>query len=743
MLVVCFASIETRCVDREGGRQTYFLFFFFIFYFLNGLGDRPVFIKGFTDRVDQLQSGGRCENAMRALLVGKLLLWPRFESRIIQDLNARQPEVVELAVPLTDRMMSMYVALQQLTVAIVDEIRKAQIALEIPKPTPENVFVENWYGLISGQLWGQWTVVGMKTKQLLADLLTMKKMSAALLHYDCVLFNRYLETIRMEKLVHHSDWLFHDAADVLFSNARSRVLMKQADAESPVFILEPQPKWNTLREVLAEIRGEATESDVLVIVRDERVAVQVSGVLSRGETPWLLEQWTSSVDRGMYRARSATSSAISRHTSGAESSKKKPKTKKGRSSSVSAPPKRSIAEMFPGAKKKQDQVGHIPVPGPAPSLQVAARRDEFDRFFGPMQRAIVVRSLDSRADVASCLEQLKPLYVIMYDTDLSFLRSLECYKNTPQGSSHPMRVYLLAYDVESEDTRDVESENEAFEKLIAIKANMLVEAERGQVERLVATAEVNSSSSSSSRVGGSGSDVPLVRPYVVVDTREFMGSKIPAKLWSAGFDIVPIMLEIGDYVVSNDIVIERKTVPDLIGSFADGRLFKQCTHMLQHYSTVILLLEFHGSAFALQARSEITPQVNHNALSSKLALLVLHFPKLRIFWSRDTSQSVAFIRALRLGAGKDADLERISKTSVTSVRQGGGDEVVDMTARQLLGKMPGVLAGTIDAVAQKAGSIRGLCATWDEAEYAPIMGRDNAALLNVFLTQIYAKDDDP
>jgi DNA excision repair protein ERCC-4 len=688
---------------------------------------------------------------MRALLVGKLHLWPRFESRIIEDLNTRQPEVVELAVPLTDRMAAMWTALHTLTIAIVDEIKKTQLVLDLPLPTMENVFQEDWHDLIQSQLGGQRNLVGDNTRNLLLDLKTMNQMRSGLLHYDCVMFNRFLETIKMEKLVNHSDWLFHDAADVLFSNAKSRVVVQPpaplADHEGgAVFMLEPQPKWNVLREVLAEIRGENVDCNVLIVVRDQRVAMQVSGVLSKGESPWLMEQFTTSIDRGMYRARSTAPSRHSSFHGGGESKKKKAKGK-GRSSSVVVP-KRSIADMFPeAAKKKDSKVGKLPVAGAAPSMEEAARRDDFERSFGPMKRAIEIYSLDSGSDVASCLERLNPPFVVMYDTDLAFLRSLECYKNTAQGSSHPMRVYLLSYDVDSDDTRDLERENEGFEKLIVVKGTMLVEAERGQVVRASSPWD----EVSSSRVGGGGiSGGALARPYIVTDTRELKGSKIPAKLWSCGFDVNALQLEIGDYVVSNDVVIERKTVPDLISSFADGRLFKQCTNMTQHYQVVILLLEFNGSAFALQAKSKIEPHVSVAALSSKLALLALHFPKLRVFWSRDTSQSVEFIRALRASGGsalmlqhpqRDADLDRIAKTSVLSSRQ-GGDEVVDMTARLMLSKMPGVLAGTLDGVAQKAKTIRALCSNWNTAEYAPIMGRENAVLLGTFLTTIYAKDDD-
>ena len=69
-----------------------------------------------------------------------------------------------------------------------------------------------------------------------------------------------------------------------------------------------------------------------------------------------------------------------------------------------------------------------------------------------------------------------------------------------------------------------------------------------------------------------------------------------------GFDVVPLQLEIGDYVVSDEIVIERKTVSDLISSFGDGRLFKQCQNMQQHYAVVVLLIEFNGGPFMLQSK---------------------------------------------------------------------------------------------------------------------------------------------
>ena len=53
--------------------------------------------------------------------------------------------------------------------------------------------------------------------------------------------------------------------------------------------------------------------------------------------------------------------------------------------------------------------------------------------------------------------------------------------------------------------------------------------------------------------------------------REFRSS-LPGLLHVGGLDIYPITLTVGDYVLTPDMVVERKSIPDLIGSFNSGRL---------------------------------------------------------------------------------------------------------------------------------------------------------------------------
>lgn len=78
---------------------------------------------------------------------------------------------------------------------------------------------------------------------------------------------------------------------------------------------------------------------------------------------------------------------------------------------------------------------------------------------------------------------------------------------------------------------------------------------------------------------------------VVVDSREFR-SALPFALFDINLEVVPCTLEVGDYVLSPTICVERKSISDLVSSFKSGRLYTQCEAMSSHYKQPILLIEF-------------------------------------------------------------------------------------------------------------------------------------------------------
>src|ERR1700761_9053333 len=88
--------------------------------------------------------------------------------------------------------------------------------------------------------------------------------------------------------------------------------------------------------------------------------------------------------------------------------------------------------------------------------------------------------------------------------------------------------------------------------------------------------------------GGGRLYATSVKPRVVVDIREFRSS-LPSLVHANNMDIVPCMLTVGDYVISPNICVERKSISDLIASLNNGRLFNQAETMTEHYKRPMLL----------------------------------------------------------------------------------------------------------------------------------------------------------
>lgn len=115
-----------------------------------------------------------------------------------------------------------------------------------------------------------------------------------------------------------------------------------------------------------------------------------------------------------------------------------------------------------------------------------------------------------------------------------------------------------------------------------------------------------------------------------------------------GMKILPVTLEVGDYVLSPDICVERKSVSDLFSSFASGRLYNQAETMIRHYKLPVLLIEFSpDKSFSLLSAADVGDDITPANIISKMSLLALHFPRLRIVWSRSLHATAQIFAALK------------------------------------------------------------------------------------------------
>src|SRR3990172_9234708 len=68
---------------------------------------------------------------------------------------------------------------------------------------------------------------------------------------------------------------------------------------------------------------------------------------------------------------------------------------------------------------------------------------------------------------------------------------------------------------------------------------------------------------------------------IIVDDRERRGGVVGALRASENFDVAARRLAVGDYLVDDRFLIERKTLPDLTLSIQSGRLFRQALRLAQ------------------------------------------------------------------------------------------------------------------------------------------------------------------
>ncbi|ORY53589.1 hypothetical protein BCR33DRAFT_710984 [Rhizoclosmatium globosum] len=380
---------------------------------------------------------------------------------------------------------------------------------------------------------------------------------------------------------------------------------------------------------------------------------------------------------------------------------------------------------------------------PAAPLDLA----EFNSYFGEVdvQPAIIIRPyatsilspsggyMTNGDDDSRMLEEVRPSTVIMYDVDTAFIRRLEVF-HAQNGGDPSLTVYFMVYDNSIEEQKYLTSlrkEKDAFERLIREKANMAIPID--QDGRVVDPEDIFWRNMDTRVAGGQATVAAADSNQVIVDVREFR-SALPSILHSRRMKIKPCTLEVGDYVLTPQICVERKSIPDLVGSFKSGRLYTQAEAMCLHYQTPILLIEFaQGKAFSL-GTSVVTSNSGDNPntmddLNSKLALLAITFPKLRIIWSSSPTATAEIFEDLK----KDQREPSVDEAMAVGVESGEPiDSVFSITPSDMIRALPGITSKNYRNIMRRVGSIAEIAAMGPD-ECQVLVGEEGGRALWEFM----------
>lgn len=126
-------------------------------------------------------------------------------------------------------------------------------------------------------------------------------------------------------------------------------------------------------------------------------------------------------------------------------------------------------------------------------------------------------------------------------------------------------------------------------------------------------------------------------PVVFADTREG-NSKVIRHLSEMEIDVKVQAMAVGDYQVSDEVVIERKTAKDFVDSIVDKRLFKQARSLMEEFKRPLIILE---------GDDLYNGMINPNAIRGSIASIALDFG-ISIIPTRNAQDTAAMIKRIAI-----------------------------------------------------------------------------------------------
>ncbi|NJF25004.1 DEAD/DEAH box helicase [Thermococcus sp. Bubb.Bath] len=211
---------------------------------------------------------------------------------------------------------------------------------------------------------------------------------------------------------------------------------------------------------------------------------------------------------------------------------------------------------------------------------------------------------------------------------------------------------------------------------------------------------------------------------VYVDNRE-LRSGVPKHLKELGAEVEVRTLDVADYVVSEDVGIERKSANDFIQSIIDGRLFDQVDRLKRAYEKPVIIIE--GNLYGIR-------NVHPNAIRGAIAAVTLDWG-VPILFSSGPEETAQFIYLL----AKREQEERKKEVRVRSEKK-----ALTLAERQrlIVEGLPNVSATLAKRLLKHFGSVeRVFTATEEELQEVEGIGPKKAGEIRKVITAPYVEEE--
>ena len=215
---------------------------------------------------------------------------------------------------------------------------------------------------------------------------------------------------------------------------------------------------------------------------------------------------------------------------------------------------------------------------------------------------------------------------------------------------------------------------------------------------------------------------------IFVDSRE-QASSVTKELFEKDCKIIMKQLDVGDYVLSKDVCIERKTVEDFLASMLDGRLFSQMVNLRENYEKPLILVEGNmDELFTLR-------NIHKNSVIGALTSIALDYnvPILNTKNARETAHYL-FVIAKR---------EQIAKDKEVAIRVGRKGLTINEQQRYVVEGLPLVGPSLARNLLSEFGSIKAIMdADEKELTKAEGLGKGKAKKIHKLLNTKFKEERD-
>lgn len=138
--------------------------------------NRLGFLKAFSDSPEPFTTGfAPLANSMRNLFLRKTSLWPRFHVTVAESLEGRRKaEVIELEVPMSEKMREIQNAVMECVEISIGELKKANTGIDVEDWTLDSALHRSFDIVIRRQLDHIWHRVSFRTRQIVNDLTDLR-----------------------------------------------------------------------------------------------------------------------------------------------------------------------------------------------------------------------------------------------------------------------------------------------------------------------------------------------------------------------------------------------------------------------------------------------------------------------------------------------------------------------------------------------------------------------------------------